>query len=40
LSDEFEDGVAHGWQSRAAAVARGFFFPALLLRGGDAEGKA
>jgi hypothetical protein len=35
LSDEFEDGVAHGWQSRLRRWPADSF-SALLLRGGDA----
>ena len=38
-SDEFEDGVAHGWQSRLRRWPVDSFFPALLLRGGDAGGR-
>ena len=30
-SDESEDGVSHGWQSSAEAVARRFFFSRLCL---------
>jgi hypothetical protein len=39
LSDEFEDGVAHGWQSRLGRWSVDSFFPALLLKGGDAGGR-
>jgi len=35
-SDEFEDGVAHGWQGRLRRGPVYSFFSALLLRGGDA----
>src|SRR4030088_2843232 len=38
-SDEFEDGVAHGWQGRLGRGARGSFFFALQLQGGDAGGR-
>src|SRR5215468_6820125 len=38
-SDEFEDGVAHGWQRRLGRWPVDSFFPALLLRGGDAGGR-
>src|SRR4051812_6787688 len=38
-SDEFEDGVAYGWQSRLGRWPVDSFFPALLLRGGDAGGR-
>src|SRR5262245_6495190 len=39
LSDKFEDSVAHGWQSGLGRWPVDSFFPALLLRGDDAEGK-
>ena len=35
-SDEFEDGVAHGWQSRLRWRPADSFFSALLRQGGDA----
>src|SRR5450756_2380307 len=35
-SDEFEDGVANGWQSRLRRRPADSFFSVLLLRGGDA----
>jgi hypothetical protein len=38
-SDEFEDGVAHGWQSRLGRWPVDSFFPALLLQGGEACGQ-
>jgi hypothetical protein len=34
-SEEFEDGVAHGWQGRLRRRPVDSFFPALLLRAGD-----
>src|SRR5213076_1953435 len=37
--DAVEDGVAHGWQSRLRRWPADSFFPALLLRGGDAGGR-
>src|ERR1700716_2462795 len=38
-SDEFEDGVAHGWQGRLGRWPVDSFFPALQLQGGDAGGR-
>ena len=38
-SEQFEDGLAHGWQSRLRRRAVDSFFPALLLQGGDAGGR-
>ena len=38
-SDEFEDGLAHGGQCRSRRRPVDSFFPALLLKGGDAGGR-
>src|SRR5215204_1842760 len=37
--EEFENGVAHGWQSRLRRWPVDSFFSPLLLQGGDAGGR-
>src|ERR671913_2646300 len=38
-SEQFEDGLAHGWQRRLRRWAVDSFFSALLLRAADAGGR-